>query len=196
MPDQKGEEEVDYVNLASMEVDVDAMEEVTMETQMQNPLIDKDYVEAMKILDENTDISQFTQFFTSHFSHLKMSSSDNWSSFLTMPTAILAQMPAPQSYARVISFSQAKVMTLKAPNSNTLDNSNLDDGPAPSISGTTPIPLAEFASKRLFPPWSQHSAVPSPLFDSSDQSNLMPDPNLSKLRWGPLPIFLGNSIGF
>jgi len=77
MPDQKGEEEVDYVNLASMEVDVDAMEEVTMETQMQNPLIDKDYVEAMKILDENTDISQFTQFFTSHFSHLKMSSSDN-----------------------------------------------------------------------------------------------------------------------
>jgi len=78
MPDQKGkedEEEVNYVDLASMEVDIDAMEEVTMETQMQNPLIDQDYVEAMKILDENMDISQFTWFFTSHFSHLKMSSS-------------------------------------------------------------------------------------------------------------------------
>lgn len=70
MPDQKGEEEdeeVDYVDLASMEVDVEAMEEVTMETQTQNPLIDQDYVEAMKILDENTGISQFTWFFTSHF---------------------------------------------------------------------------------------------------------------------------------
>jgi len=104
-----------------------------------------------------------------------------------MPTALLAQTPAPKSYARVMSFSQAKVMTLKAPNFNALDNSNLDDGPAPSILGTAPIPLAEFASERLFPPQSQRYAVPSPLFDSSNESNSMPDPNLSKLRWGPLP---------
>jgi len=111
-----------------------------------------------------------------------------------MPTALLAQTPAPKSYARVISFSQAKVMTLKAPNFNTLDNSDLDDGPAPSILGTAPIPLAEFASERSFPPQSQCYAVPSPLFDSSNESNSMPDPNLSKLRWGPLPIFLWNVV--